>query len=301
MKLLIKNKIEIIQNTRFLFFFFKHCFFGFSTTAIDWLLFVSVFLARAFVESNMYLLQKPQNNAVARLHSQHMNWWWHSLWTPSNWSRDLNSAPLRNQSTILNVDDGLQPFSHETLWQLCWFHQDSQSEKLEEGLIPETCQALLISHNSLLGAINTFCASQLTAFFWNPLSDNTFGAEWRHFLLDPKGWVFPHLLSFLVDQAHCSMFEFMVVVNHHNCEEVVVLFLWDIPYGITEITSLWLSTDFDHLLSWSGLHTMPHLVTHHFWMTSHLADLFPSSKKCISSLSYFLQILHQPLVSLFPS
>ena len=43
MKLLIKNKIEIIQNTRFLFFFFKHCFFGFSTTAIDWLLFVSVF------------------------------------------------------------------------------------------------------------------------------------------------------------------------------------------------------------------------------------------------------------------
>ena len=106
---------------------------------------------------------------------------------------------------------------------------------------------------------------------------------------------------FLVDQAHCSMFEFMVVVNHHNCEEVVVLFLWDIPYGITEITSLWLSTDLDHLLSWSGLHTMPHLVTHHFWMTSHLADLFPSSKKCISSLSYFLQILHQPLVSLFPS
>ena len=190
MKLLIKNKIEIIQNTRFVFFF-QTLFLWFFNNC-DWLtaFCFRFFLARAFVESNMCLLQKPQNNAVAHLHSQHMNWWWLSLWTPSNWSRDLNSAPLRNQSTILNVDDGLQPFSHETLWQLCWFHQDSQSEKLEEGFIPETWQApfdfsqffawchqhFFVHHSQLLFWIHsvtthlglnegTFCLTQKDEFF----------------------------------------------------------------------------------------------------------------------------------------
>ena len=300
MKLLIKNKIEIIQNTRFVFFFSNTVSLFFSTTVIDWLLFVFVFLARAFVESNMCLLQQPQNNAVARLHSQHMNWWWLSLWTPSNLSRDLNSAPLRNQSTILNVDDGLQPFSHETLWQLCWFHQDSQSEKLEEGLIPETFQALLISHNSLLGAINTFLCITVNCFFLE-------STQWQHIW----GWmkalfVWPKRMSF----STLVLFSgwpgsLQHVWIYGGCQSPQ---LWE--GGLVLVRhSIW--NHRNHItVTFNRFWPPPFMkwVAHHatscdpsFLDDISLSSHFPSSNKCIWLSSYFLQILHQPLVSLFPS